>query len=119
MRYAIAILVAAGIITGVKIHQRWVRATVEAVVRQQLREAQAEGRPEAAGIDPDNFDPSDVGTELPDYLLLQIQIAELLAGLWFIWMPIVFAGCLLAAWLISTPDHTRDQSPQVKNSTEV
>jgi hypothetical protein len=100
MRFGTALLVALGIILGLWIYQWAVRATVNAIVRQEIRDAQQAGRPEAAGLDPETADLSDVDTELPQYMELQLGIADAIAGLWFIWMPLVCLGCVFAAWLL-------------------
>ncbi len=45
--------------------------------------------------------PPDFGTEVPSSLLWRLLIADLLAGLWYVWVIVAFGACFAAAHFLT------------------
>jgi hypothetical protein len=97
MRYVIALIGAAIIIGGVALFIRQTPRSIEDLVRQRLRDEKRAGElpPELQGIDIESPDLRlpDMGMRLPRDVESRIQLAMLLSEYWFVWTPLVVAGC--------------------------
>jgi hypothetical protein len=75
-----------------------------AQVRQTLREQKAAGKlpAELQDIDPETWDSSkiDFQMKLPRGMETRLQIVFWLTDLWFVWVPLVFILCFIAAMLM-------------------
>jgi hypothetical protein len=101
-RYFIATFVAC-LIVALGLGGMWyVGRLATAAARDQLKAAAQAGKlPDSMkGVDLDTVPLTDFNVELPDWMILLVNIADLLRDLWFVWIPLVFVVCLGAAWFL-------------------
>jgi hypothetical protein len=102
LRYVYAViasclLVIAGFAGAKYLHRSFVEE-----FRQNLRAAAAAGRlpKELDGADLDTVTPEGFNVRVTATQETRLMIASLLSNLWFVWVPVVCAGCFGTAWLL-------------------
>jgi hypothetical protein len=71
-------------------------------IRQKIRDEKIAGKlaPELQDVDIETFIPGDdFGVELSKGMVRRLAFADFLQGLWFIWVPALFALCIGAGAL--------------------
>ena len=105
LRYGIALIVATVIILGGVVFVRMTFGEIEAKVRQQLKRQKAEGTlPDHwKNVDLDTLKWSDFANQfqmtLPQGLMMRLDMAMLLAGTWYVLVPLTVLLCLAAAYI--------------------
>ncbi|SFJ11135.1 hypothetical protein [Planctomicrobium piriforme] len=101
-KFLIAAVIASIITAGGFALAAYLKQLVLQEIRNSLREAKAAGTlpPEMQDLDLDNFMRMDIGIELSSQAMTRATIVDALRGLWYIWVPIVFAVCLGIAALL-------------------
>ena len=100
-RYVLAVTTAC-VITGVGLGLSWyLQRSFLDRLRQRLHEAVAAGElpKEFDGKDVDEIMREGLDLKLPDSEMLQLQIAQMLSQLWFIWIPTVLGISIALAYL--------------------
>ncbi|MCA8992974.1 MAG: hypothetical protein KDA88_13380 [Planctomycetaceae bacterium] len=103
MAYLIALIVATLFTAGVGIYYWRTRVAVvhhmKTVIQQnpdELENSEELLEQLDRGIIPEGF-----GIEVPAALQLRIDIADLLAVFWYLWLPLLYALCLTVAFFVS------------------
>jgi hypothetical protein len=94
---ASALLVIAGLATANHLRHSFIEE-----FRQDLREAAASGElpKEFDGVDLDTVTPEGREVRVTARQETRINVAGFLLNLWFIWVPLVLAGCFEIAYLL-------------------
>ena len=77
------------------------KAALQSQVRADLRQMKADGTlpPELENLDIDTADFEGWDVEVSEGMMLRAEIANALAGLWFVWIPLVVSVCLAVAYV--------------------
>src|SRR4051812_28399011 len=90
---------AACLIVAIGLSVAWyLKRSAVHTIREEMKTAAEAGQlpDELKDRDWDRDPLTDVGTEVTAQVMMKVQIADLLWGLWFVWVPIVFAACFTA-----------------------
>src|SRR4051812_8312896 len=102
MRYGVALLVAVLVIATGGLFAWLTIREVEGELRNSLRRQQEAGElpPELQGVDIESVDIRQFAMKLPPEQEGRLALAQGLAGLWYIWAPLVVILCLAVAALV-------------------
>ena len=102
-RYVIAFVVACLIIAGGAAFCARTRQLLIKHIRQGIEapENEDETSDEMATMLDQGIIPSDFGIELPSSMLWRLQIADLLAERWYVWVIVTFGACFTAAHFLT------------------
>ena len=94
---ASCLLVIAGLAGSKYLHRSFVEE-----LRQSLREAAKAGNlpKELKGVDLDTVTPAGLSIRVTAAQETRLLVADLLSNLWFVWIPLVLAGCFGIAYFV-------------------
>ena len=100
MRYVLAIAAACLAVSAGFALSRYLYGSFVESFRQQLRAAAAAGKlpKEFEGVDLESVTPDWFDLRMSARDELRLKIAVMISHLWFVWVPMVFAICLGAAY---------------------
>jgi len=103
MRLDVALAAAAVICALLGAYASYDRDVIEKAVRQHLRELKERNElpAELRDVDIDSIDATEFDVEVRPAMILRQGIAEFLWARWYLWVPLVFMGCVGVAWLAS------------------
>ena len=107
IRYTIAFFSACLIVAGGIAFCAYIRQSFWEDIRQELRDAKDAGElpAELEDVDIENIHLVGLDIELSNQQMFKVQLVDLLADLWFIWVLAVFGICFGVAYLLGrTPN---------------
>ena len=102
-RYVIAFIVACLILAAGAVFCAYTRQSFVKHIRQEIAKPENadETSEELATMLDQGVIPPGFGSEVPSSMLWRIQIADLLAGLWYVWVIVAFAACFAVAYFVT------------------
>jgi hypothetical protein len=102
LRYIYAVIASCFLVIAGFAGAKYLRRSFVEEFRQNLREAAATGRlpKELDRVDLDTVTPEGFTMRVTAAQETRLMIASLLSNLWFVWVPMVCAGCFGTAYLL-------------------
>ena len=101
-RYTIALALSCVLVIAGFAVSKYLRHSFAEEIRQKFRDAAAAGKlpKELEGVDLDTWTPAGFDIKVTAVQMTRLQIADLLAYVWYIWIPAVCAICFGTAYLL-------------------
>ena len=103
MQYVIAFIAACLMVAGGAAFCAHARQSLIDHIREEIEKPENadESTAELRTMLDQGIIPPDFGIEVPSSMLWKLQIADLLSGLWYVWVIVAFGVCFAAAYFLN------------------